>query len=83
MERLIKIDESGNLIFLYDDLIPWKDLGRMECERASDVVFDAEAQGWVIVLKNGERIGSIHAKREDAVAEEVKILEEQIASGCT
>ncbi len=81
MERLVKIDCDGNLTFLYDDKMPWRDLGEMKCERASDVVFDGPTQKWVIRIPYKFGSSQIYKtmgffdSREEAIEREIEILE--------
>lgn len=81
VERLIRISPNGEeAIFLYDDKIPWKDLGEMKCRRASDVVFDKESQKWAIVPPTGEDffIGITDRRfetRQDAIDYEIEVME--------
>jgi len=79
VERLIRISPDGKeIIFLYDDQVPWADLGKMQCSRASDVVFDEEKQAWKIVFPNGKVVGYF-TKRESAIHHEIFLLEGALA----
>jgi hypothetical protein len=70
--------------FLYDDEIPWKELGKMQCVRASDVVFESERQKWFVQLKPPVkgvwRIGPFDS-RVEAIGEEIKFLESSMENG--
>jgi hypothetical protein len=80
MERLVKIDAEGNLTFLYDDKMPWEDLGTMTCERASDVVFDPVLQMWCIAFPDGRLVGAWKS-REAAIQGEIHLLEKDMEAG--
>lgn len=70
------------MTFLYDDGIPWGDVGRMECKRASDVIFDPTDQRWKIqsFLPPYDLIGSFHS-REDAIKMEILLMEDLLKVG--
>jgi hypothetical protein len=78
MERLVRISPDGKeVVFLYDDKIPWEDLGKMKCERASDVIFNEERQVWVIKFNGGGEVGDFK-NREEAIQYEIFILEKMM-----
>lgn len=75
--RVIKIDPDGNLQFLYHDDHPAMSLGEAVCKRASDVVWNNEAQGWEVRLRppyDYVTIPAVFKRRQDAIDEEIRVL---------
>lgn len=81
----IEIDNNGNLKTLYQDAHIAKGMGILDIERASDVRFDNADQVWKIyrTLPGGreEILGLPHKNREDAIDEEIQILERELLLG--
>lgn len=79
-KRKIFIYPNGNLRALCDNKIENNPkYGTKTIKRAADVEFNNESQVWEILTPEGEVIGS-HARRADAIALEIKLVEERIRS---
>jgi hypothetical protein len=87
-EFIVKITPTGDIYFLYNDNNPLRDLGKMELQRASNVEWDVEEQAWVVWINETgpdapKRKRLIHnfRYREQAIAAEVRILNERLENG--
>lgn len=49
-DHVIKIDADGNVHCLYSDALPLREMGSLTVERASNVEFDQERDGWVVIF---------------------------------
>ena len=77
---MLVIDPSGAVRCLYDEAIDLTALGPMHIERASQLEPDATGQWWADLSPvNGPKLGPF-AKRSDALAAEVRWLEEYLRS---
>ena len=77
IDMVIQIDPEGNVITLYRDRSPVRDMGIPKIFRASDVKFNNETQKWEI-FEHGKKIGNSHYYRENAIKEEIEILESRL-----
>lgn len=57
MDHVIVIDLDGNIKTLYTDKIDLHSLGRLHVERASNVEWDDEKQGWTVEFADGWHLG--------------------------
>lgn len=82
-EIVVKVKPGGNAYFIYSDGLPFKGTGKMDLVRASNVLWDADKQRWVIVMPNGTQIGRSagYDERMQAIAEEVQLLSKMISEG--
>jgi hypothetical protein len=76
-EMVIQIFPNGNIKTLYRDNSPVREMGIPEIHRATSIEFNNNAQKWEI-LEAGKKIGSSHILRQDAIREEIKILENRM-----
>ena len=47
MDRILIVTNSGNVVGVWSDDIPWQDLGHITCRRLSRVEWDPQRQEWV------------------------------------
>jgi hypothetical protein len=82
-EIIIKVTKEGEVIFLYDDQSPLRDMGKMILQRASNVVWNEQLQSWQIKLPSGFIIGGANGYRDrvQAIAAEIEILNEMLNDG--
>ena len=57
MDHVISIAPDGTLRTLYTEKIDLRDFGTLHVERASNVEYDVEAQGWTVQFADGTYIG--------------------------
>lgn len=57
-EHVMKIDADGNVTCLYSDALPLREMGTLAVERASEVEYDNERGGWLVMfpLRDGATI---------------------------
>lgn len=84
----IKILPDGDIVMLYSDDSPLKDLGRLNLQRASNVEWDHIGQYWVIYMidpDTGKRSTSFlpqtFENRGEAIQHEIKMLNGLINEG--
>ena len=88
MEKTIKITADGEVIALYDDDTPLRDLGKIEVTRASKVEFNPSTQMWIVkimdaILKEWVPIAA-YPRRADAITYEIWYLNEALSfMACT
>lgn len=75
---LIDIKLDGNLLSLYHDDLPLKELGRVDVKRASSIEYGGKYSGyaglWLVVI-DGEVVFS-HEKRSECIDYEIKYIQE-------
>ena len=76
-------EETGELEGLYSDekhslIKEAMPDGKMSCPRASEIVWDDEAQGWAVHTVKFGVLPESHAMYEDARQYEINFLEERI-----
>jgi len=74
----IKIKPNGDMVFLYRDDLPVLEEGNLHVTRASNVEWDLEKQAWYIILPHGDVLASGFKRRADAIAYEIKALEQSL-----
>ena len=75
MERVFVI-KDGVVTSLYTEEIDLRALGTLHVERASNVEWDDNAQGWVVTLANGSKpLYEVFRTRDEAIAAEVEYLQ--------
>lgn len=80
MENIvIKVDNGGNVVFLYDDALrqPMAQLGDMEMTRASNIRWNEVTQMWDLFIVNKDGTETFHsdfANRGDAIEFELDEL---------
>jgi len=64
---VIKIDKSGNVIFLYDDSMrnPMTQIGDMQMTRASNIRWNADTQMWDLFIVNRDGSETFHSDFEN------------------
>lgn len=81
-EHSIRINLDGSMTFLHEDTLTaaLKNEGEVHIERASDVSYDNEAQGWRVYLPGtkSKLFEGLFANRSDALAAEKKYLEDHL-----
>lgn len=77
IDMVIQITPNGDVKTLYRDRNPVRNMGIPKIHRASDVRFNDESQKWEI-FENDKKIGNSHYFRENAVKEEIEILENRL-----
>ena len=81
-EHSIRINPDGSMTFLHEDILTQalKKDGEVHIERASDVSYDNDAQGWRVYLPGTKTklFEGLFANRSDALAAEKKFLEERL-----
>lgn len=81
-EHTIRINPDGSMTFLHEDAltIALRTEGQIHIERASDVAYDNEAQGWR-VYKPGTKdklFDGLFRSRAEALTSEKKYLEDRL-----
>lgn len=51
---VLTIGVDGTVTGLYNDRLPYRELGRLSVQRASDVSFDEERQVWIAKTPEGK-----------------------------
>lgn len=69
---------QGQLSTLYTDKLPLHQLGRLEVTRASNVEYDNVRGGWTVELADGTMLDGCWARREDALAAEVEVVNSRL-----
>ncbi len=81
-EHSIRINLDGSMTFLHEDTLTaaLKNEGEVRIERASDVSYDNEAQGWRVYLPGtkSKLFEGLFTNRSDALAAEKKYLEDHL-----
>jgi hypothetical protein len=83
-EQLVRIDQNGNVTFLFHDGSPVQNVGEdLQVVRASNVRFDNGSKRWAVYLRfpdgGEERLPETFEKRADAIAYEIEICEGLLA----
>ena len=67
--------DGAEIMGLYSDKIPYRDLGSVEVKRASNVEFNSESQKWeVFIVDEGRILPDVYVTRTEALAAEVEYL---------
>ena len=77
----LKISADGSSVLgLYDDNFPFSHLGKVNIERATNVIYDNTDELWYVTNPvNGERvIKNGFSLRKDAIKAEIVMLEESL-----
>jgi hypothetical protein len=73
-----KITAHGEVFCLYDEDSPIVTEGRVSVIRASNVLFDEDEQKWFVEVNmldgSRKRLSDTFAKRSEAIAHEIKVL---------
>lgn len=80
MEININISKDGKVLTgLYNDKFQWTDLGTCNIKRATEVLFDAHTQKWVVSIldEKGRMLPGRYEHRRDAIAAEVDYLNQR------
>ena len=77
-EPLIIQIENGQICSLWDDALPWSELGAVQVERASSIEYDHEGNGWKVSLRDGTILPGCWPRRSEAVRAEVRYLNERL-----
>ena len=81
-EKTIKITADGDVIALYEDDSPLRELGKIEVTRASKVEFNSETQMWVVKIMDAGMKEWVPVKafprRADAITHEIWYLNEAL-----
>lgn len=81
-EAIIKVDNNGNLTFLYDDnlMATLKEEGEATAKRASDLLWDNSEQRWFVHFPGSptRMIERGFENRKEALAYEKKWLESKM-----
>ena len=81
----VMINTDGSITSLYTDEIPWRELGEMDVQRVSDVVFNTLHQAFEIHdLKGRSMIGlGLFVLRSQAIQAEIAHFFDKLAKGET
>lgn len=79
-EIIVDIDEDGTAHLLYTEALDLREVGHLQVERASFVVFDTDTQSWFVRTVAGEVIGQGFPTRSAAIAHEVAVLQARLWS---
>jgi len=74
---ILVIRPNGKIETVYSDEIPYDAIGEVAVRRASTVEFDNDRHLWVAKTQSG-RILAEGARRADVVAEEIRVLQEEL-----
>jgi hypothetical protein len=78
---IFRIKSNGDLFGLWHDMLSMS-IGDVHVRRASDVEYDEIRGGWIVNLRlNDAKDSPVFPKREDALAWEVKVLNNMIREG--
>jgi len=72
-EKVIVIKPNGEVVTIYSDAFPLKNLGKSKIQRASNVLFDEEVQKWYIEIQ-GNKLEKFFDSRNDCIEYEVQYL---------
>lgn len=75
--KKIVIQSNGTISYIWSDDIDLSELGDVQVSRASHVEFNNKSKKWEAHTVGGTFIGAFK-KRSDAIAAEVKYLEERL-----
>lgn len=76
-EIVLLLRADGKIEGLWNDIIPWTELGHCEVTRASSVEFNPEEQKWEVILADGTLVGK-WPSREEAIEQEISYLQERM-----
>lgn len=83
MEIFYEIDTNGSITGLYNDFLS-SITGDKNINRASNVEFDSEANGWLVKIELGKWQGcflpKIFQKRKEAIKAEIEFFNETLFS---
>ncbi len=79
-EHVLLITPEGDVETLYTEQIDLRAFGKLRVERASNVEFDDDKQGWRVLYPNNIIMTEeVFATREAALAWEVRYLQKQLS----
>ena len=79
-EHVLLIKPDGNVETLYTEQIDLRALGDLHVERASNVEFDDDEQGWRVLYPNNTiMLEEVFTTRQEALDAEVRHLQKQLA----
>ena len=81
MELIYEVGTDGTITGLYNDFLSTID-GKKEINRASNVEFDPEADGWLVKVEIGKWAGcflpKVFNKRKEAIQAEIQFFNETL-----
>lgn len=80
-EVVLRVEDGGVVTCLWTDHLDLPALGHVEVTRASSVEWSPDEQGWTVTRPDGRRIGGTFRDRREALAYEVRVLQEELARG--
>jgi hypothetical protein len=78
MKHVIVVKRGGLIRTLYTEKVNLHALGILQVERASNVEYDNEKQGWTVTLANGVEIPVVFKSRALALESEVNYLQARL-----
>lgn len=78
MQKKIVIKKDGTVTGVYDDAIPFKNMGTPFIKRVSNIEYDNDLQKWVVIMTHDDTVPIKADSREEAYSKEVSLVNENI-----